>query len=102
MSGRAVALAERLPERDPEEQEADDELVRRLAQRLGYTFVRDLSEYPVDPVAWDLVPVRVIQRLQVVPIGFDGDALVIATADPTNVVALDDVRAITDRELKVL
>jgi len=88
--------------RDPEELEADDELVRRLAQRLGYTFVRDLSEYPIDQRAWDLVPSKMIRRLQVVPIGFEGEVLVLATADPTNVVALDDVRSATGRELKIL
>ena len=88
--------------RDPEELEADDELVRRLAQRLGYVFVRDLSEYPIDQVAWDLVPAKMIRRLQVVPIGFEEEMLVIATADPTNVVALDDVRAVSNRDLKVL
>ena len=100
MTPRAATRIERSA-RDTE-QEADDELVRRLAQRLGYIFVRDLSEFPVDPVAWDLIPPRVIRRLQVVPIGFESDVLVIATADPTNVVALDDIRAITGRELKVL
>jgi type IV pilus assembly protein PilB len=84
------------------EREADDELVRRLAQRLGYTFVRDLSAFPVDPAAWDLVPPRVIKRFQVVPIGFEGETLVVATADPTNVIGLDDVRTASGRELKVL
>ena len=92
-SAKAVAELER---------EADDELVRRLAQRLGYTFVRDLAEYPVDPAAWDLVPAKVIRRLQVLPLGFEGESLVIATADPTNVVGLDDVRTVTGRDLKVL
>ena len=84
------------------EREADDEIVRRLAQRLGLRYVRDLNEYPLDPLAVDLVPENVIHRTRIVPLGFDVDALVVAAADPTNVVALDDVRLITGRELKVL
>ncbi len=84
------------------EREADDVIVRRLAQRLGLTFVRDLADYPLDPLATDLLPENLIRRTRIVPVGFDGDALVVAVADPTNVVALDDVRLITGRELKVL
>jgi type IV pilus assembly protein PilB len=84
------------------EREADDIIVRRLAQRLGLTFIRDLNAYPLDADAVDLVPGKVIERARVVPLGFEDGVLVVATADPTNVVALDDVRLITGRELKVL
>jgi type IV pilus assembly protein PilB len=90
-----VALLER-------EREADDVIVRRLAKRLGLAFVGDLHEFPLDPSAIDLVPEHVIRRSRIVPVGFESDVLVVAAADPTNVVALDDVRLVTGRDLKVL
>lgn len=81
---------------------ADDDVVARLARRLGYVFVRDLSEFPVDPAAWELIPPRIIRRHRAVPIGFDEQSLVVAVADPTNVVGLDDIRTMTGRDLKVI
>ena len=38
-------------------------------------------------------------RYAAVPIAFEGDRLVVAMADPANVLAIDDIRAITGREV---
>src|SRR5687767_15081545 len=63
------------------------------AERLGYEYVDDLSAYPIDPSARELVPHGMIRRHRAVPIGFSGQILVVAVADPANVIALDDIRA---------
>ncbi len=76
--------------------------LEKLAKRLGYQYLDDLSEYPVDPSAWGLVPHALVRRHRAVPLGFSGKALVVAVADPANVIALDDFRATTGRELDVL
>ena len=81
--------------------ESTEEL-RRLADRLGYQFVDDLAEYAIDPDAWELVPPALVRRHHAVPIGFSGDVIVVAVADPANVIALDDIRTSTGRELEVL
>ena len=39
-------------------------------------------------------------RYWLIPVGFDGDRLQVAMADPSNVVALDDLRSTTGRELR--
>ena len=62
------------------------------AAQLGLPFV-DLSEYPVDSAAVALVPVSLLRRHSVLPIGRDGDRLLLAMADPRDVLALDDIRA---------
>jgi Type II secretory pathway, ATPase PulE/Tfp pilus assembly pathway, ATPase PilB len=62
------------------------------AAQLGLPFV-DLTDYPIDQSAVSLVPVALLRRHEVLPIGRDGDRLLLAMADPRDVLALDDIRA---------
>jgi type IV pilus assembly protein PilB len=62
------------------------------AAQLGLPFL-DLSEYPVDRAAVALVPIALLRRHNVLPVGREGDRLLLAMADPQDVLALDDVRA---------
>ncbi|MDP9406282.1 MAG: type II secretion system ATPase GspE [Actinomycetota bacterium] len=78
--------------------EAD--LVAALANHLGLDFV-DLSDAPVDAAAAALVPEALARRYCVLPIATQpSGALVVAMSDPANVVALDDIRSVTGRELR--
>ena len=76
--------------------EAD--LVKALAGHIGIEFV-DLSEITVDPAAASLIPDALARRYAALPIGFDEGRLVIAMADPGNVLAVDDIRAISGMEI---
>lgn len=71
----------------------EDDLVRALAQQVGLEYV-DLDEFQVDRAALTLIPAALCRRYTILPIQFRGDTLVVAMADPGNVMALDDVRAI--------
>ncbi|MGH9103243.1 MAG: GspE/PulE family protein [Acidimicrobiales bacterium] len=77
------------------------DLVTVLASHLGLEFV-DLGDYPVDPTAAALVNEALARRYQALPIGFDNGKLVLAMADPGNIVAVDDIRTMTGREIKVM
>ena len=70
----------------------ESQVASARAAQLGLPFV-DLTEYPVDRSAVALVPMQVLRRYEVLPIGRDGDRLMLAMADPSDVLALDDVRA---------
>jgi type IV pilus assembly protein PilB len=62
-----------------------------IAERLGLEFV-NLSSHQIDLAAVNLLAPDIAKRLELVPIGRDdGRTLVVAMADPTNVVAIDDV-----------
>ncbi len=76
--------------------EAD--LVRALAKHIGIEFV-DLNAVTVDPAAAALVPESLARRYAALPIGFEDDALIVAMADPANVLAIDDIRALTGRDV---
>ena len=73
---------------------SEDQLVRALAAQVGMEFV-DLDEFVVDRRAVQLLPGAVCRRYTVLPIAIRDDYLVLAMADPGNVMALDDVRALS-------
>lgn len=70
------------------------QLVQALAQQVGMEFV-DLDEYPVDRRAVTMVPGAMCRMHTVLPVGLREGAIVLATADPGNVVAVDDVRTVS-------
>ncbi len=79
------------------EQQLADALARQF--RLPYV---DVVEGTVDVAAVSLVNEAICRRYQVIAIGFDGDSLVLAMADPGNIVALDYIRTLTGRDVKVV
>jgi type IV pilus assembly protein PilB len=73
---------------------------RAVAERLGLEFL-DLSQHRVDMAAVNLLPADVAKRNELVPIGRDGDrTLIVAMADPANVVAIDDVEIQTGMSVR--
>ncbi|QZN84262.1 GspE/PulE family protein [Cellulomonas sp. C5510] len=72
----------------------EGQLVAALARQVGMAFV-DLDDYPVDRAAVSMVPAALCRRYTVLPVAFQEGALVLATADPGNVVAVDDVRTVS-------
>jgi type IV pilus assembly protein PilB len=70
----------------------EEEIARGLAQQLNIAFV-DLAAVVPDISAINLVPKPLARRHQLVPISTTDEGIVIAMTDPTNVVAIDDVRA---------
>jgi len=78
---------------------SESKLTEVLAQHLGLDFV-DLASYRVDMTAVALLDEKMAQRHLTIPLAFDGDALVIAMADPTNIFALDDVKMSTGHQVK--
>ncbi|HWH31482.1 MAG TPA: ATPase, T2SS/T4P/T4SS family [Egibacteraceae bacterium] len=78
------------------------DLVRTLAEHLGLEFV-ELGDRQVDTEAASLVPEQLARRYNVLPLGFAEDgALLVAMSDPSNVLAHDDLRTVTDHEIRPL
>jgi type IV pilus assembly protein PilB len=95
--------AARPPERLLLEQGAIDaeQLSRAVAERYGLDHV-DLSTYHVDMAAANLIPVNTARRYKALPVGFvDKQTLLVAMADPTNVLAVDDIQIATALDCRV-
>lgn len=89
--GRVLVEEEFVDERD---------LVRTLAKHIGVEYI-DLADITIDPAAASLIPEALARRYAALPIQFDGEKLVVALSDPANVLAIDDIRAITGRDVVV-
>jgi len=77
-----------------------DQLARVVAERFGLDYV-DLGVFDLDMGAVNLLSAEACQRYRCVPIGFSDDGtLLLAMADPTNVLTLDDVSMMTGRRVK--
>ena len=75
------------------------QLVQALARQVGMDFV-ELADYPVDRTAVALLPGALCRRYTVLPLGFADGAMILAMANPGNVLALDDARAMSGLAMK--
>jgi type IV pilus assembly protein PilB len=74
---------------------SSDQLSRATAERYGLDHV-DLTTYQVDVAAAALFPVTMARRYKAVPVGYvDSKTLLVAAADPANVLAADDIQIAT-------
>ncbi|MGF1996206.1 hypothetical protein, partial [Enterococcus casseliflavus] len=64
---------------------SETDLVSTIASHMGLLFV-DLSEHPIDAGAARLINDTVARRYMAIPIGWEQGQLLVAMADPSNVV----------------
>jgi type IV pilus assembly protein PilB len=88
-----VLIAERLV--------SSADIAKALARRLSIEYV-DIAAAALSDETLALIPPELCTRYDVVPIGEQGAGLLVAMADPTNVFALDDIRLITGRDVRVV
>ncbi|NMR20156.1 ATPase, T2SS/T4P/T4SS family [Cellulomonas fimi] len=80
---------------------SESQLVQALASQVGLDFI-DLDEFSVDRLAVGQVPSSLCRRHVVLPIAIEGGVLVLATANPGNVVAVDDVRTMSGMQVRTV
>jgi type IV pilus assembly protein PilB len=79
----------------------EEQLSRATAERYGLDHV-DLAVYGVDIGAAALFPVGLARRYMAVPVGYiDPSTLLVAAADPANVIALDDIQIATGLDCRI-
>lgn len=80
---------------------SEEDLVQILSEQYGMPAIDLRSLYPhVDRDLLQLIPSPLASRYQVFPVHKSGNHLTLAMADPTNVVALDDIRFRTSCEVE--
>jgi type IV pilus assembly protein PilB len=78
---------------------SETELVRTLARQVGLEFV-DLGDWTIDGSVASVVSESLARRYQAIPIGWEDGKLVVAMADPSNVFAVDDIRALAGADVR--
>ncbi|WP_372520510.1 GspE/PulE family protein [Candidatus Ruminimicrobiellum ovillum] len=80
---------------------SEPQLLECLAVALGVEY-RELSEVDVEQRVLDLIQEKIARKYCAVPLELNGDMLVVAMADPANVVYKDELARITNKKLSVI
>lgn len=76
----------------------EHELLSILSKELFVPYL-DLSRYKIDPQTLSLIPPKIAGQYKVVAISLIGNVLTLAMADPLNIFAIDDLKALTGLEI---
>lgn len=72
----------------------EDDLTHALSAGLGMPLI-DISRLKIDPAVVKIIPQDVAAKYQIIAISRMGDNLTLAMADPLNIFAIDNVKALT-------
>jgi len=76
----------------------EEDIARVMADRTGIPFLL-LESYPVDQAALSLISPETARRYRALPIGFEGGRLVVAMMNPSDIIAIDDLRILTGYDI---
>jgi len=79
---------------------SEKNLVSFLSRHYGVPAI-DLSEVQIDPEAIKMIPPDVVFKYQVIPIKRVGSTLRVAMGDPSNILAIDDIKFLTSCHVEV-
>ena len=80
---------------------SSDQLAHALADRNGLDYV-DLNSFEVDTGAANLVSTDDALRFRAVPVAFiDSETILVATANPANVLGIDDIAMVTGYKVRL-
>jgi type IV pilus assembly protein PilB len=75
-----------------------EEILSALSEELGFPPI-NLSCFHVDDGTLDLIPKKVAALYKIIPISRVGKLLTVAMADPLNIIALDDLKVMTNLDI---
>ncbi|HSB51225.1 MAG TPA: type IV-A pilus assembly ATPase PilB [Dissulfurispiraceae bacterium] len=79
---------------------SESDLVSFLSRQYSLPAIKS-GELRIDPSLLKILPHEIARKNQVVPLSWDGDSLRIATADPSNSAALDDIKFFTGKKVSL-
>jgi general secretion pathway protein E len=98
-TSRSLSVGETLADRD---YSSAEELVADLCRELGLEFIRDI---PVNEISADLIrdlPINYAKTQGILPYREEPDSLILLTSNPLNTKAMDDVRVIFGKRIRLL
>jgi type IV pilus assembly protein PilB len=79
----------------------EDEIAQALADQFGLPYTT-LDRGMIDRKAAQLIPEQVARRLNALALRLTDESLTVAVADPTNVLATDELKLLVKRELRLV
>jgi len=95
-----VSTAENNPKPSPQADREDRERTMRLAERYRCVFV-DLREQRIDPELFRSIPADLMFRYNFVPLESRNGSLVVAVADPSQLLQTDELSLLLGRKLVI-
>jgi type IV pilus assembly protein PilB len=80
---------------------SEEDIVVALSEQLGIPHIR-VDNYNIPPEVIEDVPETLARQYVLIPISKTGDTLTVAMADPLNIMALDDLKMFTGRNIEVM
>jgi len=78
-----------------------NDLMIVLSEGLGIPPI-NLSRYKIDPNVIKLIPKKIARNYRILPISQMGNTLIIAMVDPLNILAIDDIKALTGFKINLV
>ncbi|MBI4490041.1 MAG: type IV-A pilus assembly ATPase PilB [Deltaproteobacteria bacterium] len=78
----------------------EDQITHFLAKQFGIEKI-ELDSDAIEESVFKLVPPRLVQKHQILPLRLIGSTLTVAMADPTDLVAINEVKFITGYDVRV-
>ena len=79
----------------------ENQLSEFVAKQYGVPDI-NLDEFDIDPAVIQLIPEEVAQKHAVIPVNRAGSTLILATSDPSNIFAIDDIKFLTGYNVEVV
>ncbi|MBN1587498.1 MAG: Flp pilus assembly complex ATPase component TadA [Candidatus Omnitrophica bacterium] len=80
---------------------SEDEFLSVASEELGLQRV-DLAKFAIPLEVVGLLPERIMRRYGIFPVSHVGETVTIAVSDPTNLLAVDDVKSLTGFEVALV
>lgn len=77
----------------------EEKITKAIAAQAGVEYL-SLEAGKIDKAATSLIDPESVRRYRALPISFENDRLVLAMSDPSDILAIDDIRLITGYEIK--
>ncbi len=79
----------------------ENQLSEFVAKQYGVPDI-NLDDFDIDPAVIQLIPEEVATKHSVIPVNRAGSTLILATADPSNIFAVDDIKFLTGYNVEVV
>ena len=79
----------------------ENDLTDFVAKQYGVPSI-DLEEFEIDAAVIRLIPEEVATKHTVIPVNRAGSTLILATSDPSNIFALDDIKFLTGYNIQAV
>jgi type IV pilus assembly protein PilB len=79
----------------------ESELAEFVAKQYGVPSI-NIDEFEIDRAVIELVPEEVAMKHNVIPVNRAGSTLILATSDPSNIFALDDIKFLTGYNIQAV